>query len=58
MYVVLVGFYDSKDNMHLYNAGDTYPRKGAKLDKKRAEELASDKNAAGVPLIKEKAPAK
>lgn len=58
MYVVLVGFYDKEDNMHLYNAGDTYPRKGAKLIKKRAEELASKNNAAGVPLIKEKTPAK
>lgn len=53
MFTVITDFYDVKDGNHLYNVGDTYPRKGAKPTKARLAELASDKNAAGVPLIKE-----
>ena len=60
MFTVITDFYDVKDGNHLYNVGDKYPRKGAKPTKARLAELASDKNAAGVPLIKEveKKPAK
>lgn len=60
MYKVITAFYDVKDGNHLYNVGDKYPRKGAKPSKTRLAELASDKNAAGVPLIEEveKKPAK
>lgn len=60
MFTVITAFYDVKDGNHLYNVGDKYPRKGAKPTKARLAELASDKNAAGVPLIKEveKKPAK
>lgn len=53
MYKVILAFYDLKDGNHLYNIGDKYPRKGVKPTKTRLAELASEKNAAGVPLIKE-----
>lgn len=53
MYKVITAFVDAKDGGHLYNVGDDYPRKGVKPTKTRLAELASEKNAAGVPLIKE-----
>jgi hypothetical protein len=52
MFKVITAFYDAQDG-HLYNVGDTYPREGAKPTKTRLAELASEKNAAGVPLIEE-----
>lgn len=61
MYKVVTAFADAKDAFYLYNVGDDFPRKGTKATKARLAELASDKNAAGVPLIvevKEKKPAK
>ena len=53
MYKVILAFYDLNDGNHLYNVGDDYPRKGVKPTKTRLAELASEKNAAGVPLIEE-----
>lgn len=52
MYKVVYKFIDLKDNKHLYNVGDEYPRDGAKADKSRIDELKSEKNKIGVPLIK------
>lgn len=49
-YVVIKDFRDLQDNRHLYRAGDKYPRKG-RVKKERIEELMSDKNLAGEPLI-------
>lgn len=49
-YVVIKDFRDLQDNLHLYRAGDKYPRKG-RAKKERIEELMSDKNLAGEPLI-------
>lgn len=66
IYMVVAPFYDLKDPVkfdhtkdgdipkeyHLYNAGDVYPRIGAPLpDASRVQELASDMNAQGKPLI-------
>lgn len=51
-YVVIKDFRDLQDNLHLYRAGDKYPRKG-RVKKERIEELMSDKNLAGEPLIAE-----
>lgn len=51
-YVVIKDFQDLQDNRHLYRAGDKYPRKG-RVKKERIEELMSDKNLAGEPLIAE-----
>ena len=53
MYRVVQKFYDLKDNNHAYSVGDTFPHKGAEVDAERIEELASDKNRLGVPLIAE-----
>lgn len=57
MYKAISYFKDMKDNMHPYNPGDTFPRDGLKVDAKRLEELSTDKNRRGKPvieLIKEK----
>jgi len=51
-YIVIKDFRDIQDNMYLYRAGDKYPRKG-RAKKERIEELMSDKNLAGEPLIAE-----
>lgn len=52
MYKVIARFADLQDVSHIYEIGDTYPRKGLKPSKERIEELASDKNKIGIPLIK------
>lgn len=52
MYKVIARFADLQDGSHIYEIGDTYPRKGLKPSKERIEELASDKNKIGIPLIK------
>ena len=57
MYKVIKQFRDLKDNDHIYFVGDIYPHNGAEVDAERIEELATDKNKIGVPLI-EKVPGK
>jgi hypothetical protein len=52
MYTVLVEFFDLQDNGYRYNAGDSYPREGLEPTANRIDELASDKNKRGLPLIK------
>lgn len=52
MYKVVKRFYDLKAN-HAYSVGDTFPHYGAEVDSERIEELSSDKNRLGVPLIEE-----
>ncbi len=52
MYIAISYFKDMKDNMHPYNPGDIFPRDGFKVDAKRLEELSSDKNRRGKPVIK------
>lgn len=52
MYKVIERFMDLQDEKHIYEIGDTYPRKGSKPSKERIEELASDKNLIGFPLIR------
>lgn len=51
MYKVVKDFTDLTDNNHVYLAGDTYPRKGAKPDAKRVDELSSKFNKRGEILI-------
>ena len=53
MYKVIKSFTDLQDNNHAYYVGDTFPHNGVKVDAERIEELASDKNRMGVPLIEE-----
>lgn len=52
MYTVLVEFFDLQDNGYRYSAGDNYPRKGLEPTVNRINELASEKNKRGLPLIK------
>ena len=53
MYRVIHKFYDLKDNNHAYSVGDTFPHDGVEVDSERIEELASNKNRLGIPLIEE-----
>ena len=53
MYKVIKSFTDLQDNNHVYYVGDTFPRNGVDVGDERIEELASDKNLQGVPLIEE-----
>ena len=52
MYEVIVKFADLKDNKHIYNVGDTYPREGAFVDESRCEELSTNHNVSKMPLIR------
>lgn len=51
-YKTIVRFKDLTDDNHTYNVGDEFPREGLKVSKKRFNELSSDKNRRGKPLIK------
>ncbi|MGX7232209.1 hypothetical protein ACWODG_05540 [Enterococcus italicus] len=51
-YKVIEDFTDLQDNGHIYRTGDLFPRAG-KVRKSRINELLSDKNKRGKPLIKE-----
>ena len=51
MYKVVKYFIDQKDGGHAYNAGDSFPRKGAVVSEERFAELAGSNNKQGVPLI-------
>lgn len=53
MYKVIYKFRDLKDDLHQYQVGDEYPRKGAKEDKKRIAELLGKTNKLHRPLIEE-----
>ena len=53
MYKVIKAFTDMQDNNFAYNVGDEYPRKGLSVLQSRINELASNKNRQGVPLIEE-----
>ena len=50
-YKVVKYFTDANDNHHAYKTGDTFPRKGVEVSAERIEELATDKNKRGIPLI-------
>lgn len=53
-YVVVEDFTDLQDGNKVYRKGDVYPKPAnKKIAKKRLDELASDKNRIGAPLIKE-----
>lgn len=53
MFKVITYFTDIQDDNYAYNEGDTYPRKGLNVLPSRINELASDKNRRGCPLIVE-----
>lgn len=51
MYKVIVYFEDIQDKRHKYRVGDTFPRSGLTVSDKRLDELATNKNKRGIPLI-------
>ena len=57
MYRVTKALTDMQDNNYAYDPTDpsrnTYPRKGLNVLQSRINELASNKNRQGVPLIEE-----
>ena len=53
MYRVSKAFTDLQDNNYAYYVGDTFPRNGVEVGSEPIEELSSDKNLQGVPLIEE-----
>ena len=58
MYRVIEFFLDLQDDSHSYEPGDIFPREGVIVKKERYEELASDKNKLGKPLIVAEMPEK
>lgn len=54
MYRAIAYFTDLQDDNYAYNVGDVFPRNGYKPSKERLEELSSNKNVRGVPVIVEK----
>lgn len=52
-YVAITKFADLSDDKYLYEAGDTFPREGLQVTKKRIKELMGKMNKARKPLIKE-----
>ena len=57
-YKVIEYFYDLQDDNHVYEPGDKFPWEGVIVKKERYEELASDKNKLGKPLIVAEMPQK
>lgn len=51
MYRTIVRFVDLQDDKHVYEVGDEFPRKDLMVSKSRLEELSTDKNKRGIPLI-------
>ena len=53
MYQVVKRFVDICDSGHVYHVGDEYPHHMRSVPMTRINELAGNKNAHGVPLIRE-----
>lgn len=53
-YEVIRDFTDLQDKNKVYRKGDVYPNPvNKKVSKKRIDELSTDENKIGAPLIKE-----
>ena len=52
MYEVIHFFTDLQDFDHPYNVGDKFPRDGLKVIAERINELSTNENRQGKPLIK------
>nr|DAH91299.1 MAG TPA: hypothetical protein [Caudoviricetes sp.] len=52
MFIVINAFLDLKDNEHLYEVGDAYPREGIEPSEERIKELLGSDNLQGQPVIK------
>lgn len=44
-------FKDAKDDNRAYKVGDVYPRPGLEVSEERLEELLTNKNRRGTPMI-------
>lgn len=53
MYRVIKEFFDLQDGNHVYKVGDTFPHNNKTVSAKRIDELATNKNKQGIPLIEE-----
>ena len=53
MYKAIAYFTDLQDNGHIYRAGDVFPRSGFEATEERINELSSNENRRGKPLIAE-----
>lgn len=53
MYKVIERFKDLQDKNFVYDAGDTFPRKGKRPSKARIAELLGSDNRRGRPVIEE-----
>ena len=51
MYKVIERFADLQDSNHVYEVGDTFPRKGLEVSDERLAELAGVHNKQHKPLI-------
>ena len=51
MYKCVVFFSDLHDKSFEYRPGDIFPRSGLKVSPERLEELSTNKNRRGIPLI-------
>lgn len=51
-YIVLELFADVQDGYRNYEPGDSYPRAGYEPSEERIEELSTDTNRRGRPVIK------
>ena len=51
IYRVIKTFTDMQDNNRKYSVGDIFPRTGLSVTQKRLEELLTDKNRRGIPMI-------
>lgn len=51
MYKCIIFFKDLHDKSFEYRPGDVFPRSGLKVSQERIEELSTDKNRRGKPLI-------
>lgn len=57
-YKVIHKFIDLQDSDYLYRVGDKYPHPGINVKQSRIDELASNRNKAGEPLIASDEPEK
>lgn len=53
MYKVIREFYDLTDDYYSYIVGDTFPRKGKRVNAKRLAYLSSKETRLGAPVIQE-----
>ena len=53
MYRVIKSFKDLQDDSYAYHVGDIFPHEGFEASAERLEELSTNKNRRGIPLIEE-----